>query len=238
MRYAVYFTPPPSDPLTRAAQAWLGRDAFTGESLPASGRGGLSAEAAAALTAEPRRYGFHATLVAPFRLIDTMTEAALLDAADAFCTRREAFELPPLGVSAIGSFFALCPSRRSAEIDALAAEAVDHFAPFRAPLDAAEIARRDLARLSSRQRDYLGRYGYPFVKEEFRFHMTLTGPVALHDADRVRMALDAHFRPVLGRPVAVDDFSIFVERGPGLPFTVLGTHSFARPQTAGAMRYA
>ncbi len=31
--------------------------------------------------------------------------------------------------------------------------------------------------MSARQQDYLHRYGYPYVREEFRFHMTLTGPL-------------------------------------------------------------
>ena len=33
MRYAIYFTPPADDPLTRRASHWLGRDAMTGETL-------------------------------------------------------------------------------------------------------------------------------------------------------------------------------------------------------------
>jgi len=144
MRYAIYFTPPASDPLTRATQAWLGRSAFTGESLPALSQGDLSAEEVTTLTAEPRRYGFHATLVAPFRLRDGTTEAALLDAADAFCAGREAFELPPLEISSMGPFFALRPSRRSVEIEALAADAVDHFAPF-AVLSSHSFARSKAA---------------------------------------------------------------------------------------------
>src|SRR5438445_432365 len=32
--------------------------------------------------------------------------------------------------------------------------------------------------LSARQAELLARWGYPYVHDEFRFHMTLTGPIA------------------------------------------------------------
>ncbi|MGQ3281168.1 MAG: DUF1045 domain-containing protein, partial [Shinella sp.] len=70
MRYALYFTPSASDPLTLSAQRWLGRNAFTGATLAQLSVQGFDAATLAGLTADPRRYGFHATLKAPFSLAE------------------------------------------------------------------------------------------------------------------------------------------------------------------------
>src|SRR5690606_24575986 len=77
MRYAIYFTPERDHPLTRKAAQWLGRDAFGGETLPPSSAAPLSAAEVAFQTAAARRYGFHATLKAPFRLAEGTSESEL-----------------------------------------------------------------------------------------------------------------------------------------------------------------
>src|SRR5258708_6176205 len=70
MRVAVFFTPPAKHRLTREAARWLMRDAFTDSRFDADGDGAFDVAELEALTAEPRRYGFHATMKAPFRLIE------------------------------------------------------------------------------------------------------------------------------------------------------------------------
>lgn len=224
MRYALYFTPSDDDPLTRAAAAWLGRDAFTGDAVARPAPDGLDPEALARNTAEPRRYGFHATLVAPFRLRADADAAAPALAADAVGAAHAPFDIPRLALTRIGSFRALTPASPCAPLDALAAAAVDRFDAVRAPLGPAEIARRRPERLTPRQRAYLDRHGYPFVKDEFRFHMTLTGPVAPQEDARVTRALDVHFLPLLDRSVRVDALALFVEPEPGAPFHVHSLH--------------
>jgi Protein of unknown function (DUF1045) len=51
------------------------------------------------------------------------------------------------------------------------------FDAFRAPMSAAERARRVASGLSPGQLNHLDRWGYPYLFDEFRFHMTLTGRV-------------------------------------------------------------
>ena len=62
VRYALYFTPAASDSLTLSAARWLGRNAFNGAPLDQPAATGFDQPALKALTADPRRYGFHATL--------------------------------------------------------------------------------------------------------------------------------------------------------------------------------
>ena len=78
MRYAIHFTPSPNDPLTQAAAAWLGRDAYSGHAVEPPGTIDLGMQEISYHTALPRRYGFHGTIKAPFRLAEGHSEAALL----------------------------------------------------------------------------------------------------------------------------------------------------------------
>ena len=77
------------------------------------------------LTQDPRKYGFHATLKAPMALADGKTEAELLAACEAFAgTARPIPVITPV-VNAIGDFIAVVPSQPSAELQQLAADAVN-----------------------------------------------------------------------------------------------------------------
>ncbi|MGE7370226.1 DUF1045 domain-containing protein [Neorhizobium sp. NPDC001467] len=220
MRYAVYFTPGRNDALTDAAATWLGRDAYDNCDVPWPADSGLDEDEWRSLTAEPRRYAFHATLKAPFALADGRTETELVEAVNAFAAKTAAFDIPALTVAGLGPFFALVPVDEDAGLEAFASTVVEAFEPFRAPLSAADIARRNPDNLTERQRIYLDRYGYPYVMEEFRFHMTLTGPVAPERREAVHTLLSHRFAAFLGKPRRIDALTIFVETARGEPFRV------------------
>lgn len=221
MRYALYFTPAEHDPLTEAAAHWLGRDAFSGSQYPAPENAALSAAEIVRLTADPRRYGFHATLKAPFELKPGMSEADLIRAIEAFAQETLAFEIPKVVVGQLGPFFALVPDKLHQPLQDFAASVVEEFEPFRAALSEADIARRRPEKLTPPQRDNLARWGYPYVMEEFRFHMTLTGPVEPELAGVMREELDRRFGAFTNRPLPIDGLAVFVERERGAPFSVL-----------------
>lgn len=224
MRHAIYYSPPEADPLTRAAVLWLGRCAFTGDAFAPRGAGGLAAEEIARHTAAPRRYGFHATLVAPFTLAAGESEESLAAALAAFCEGVRPFSAPRLTIVRLDGFLALVPEAESPELDRLAADAVIAFDRFRAPLDAAETGRRSAPGLSPAQRSNLEQWGYPYVFEDFRFHMTLTGRLDDADAGRLQRAAEAHFGPLLEEPLDVSSLALFREPEPGAPFEVRAFH--------------
>lgn len=221
MRHAIYFTPDRDHPLTRAAAAWLGRDAFTGASVAPPVVRGLSPAEIAFHTAAARRYGFHATIKAPFRLADGESEASLLDALDAYAGKTAPVQVPRLVIGQIDGFFALLPSGGFAELKAFAASVVTAFDRFRAPITETEIERRNPETLSAEQFRNLCQWGYPYVFDAFRFHMTLSGRVSGGEAARVRAALEEVFEPVLAEPATIDGLAVFVEPEAGGPFTVL-----------------
>ena len=230
MRYAIYFTPGQNDPLTRIAASWLGRDPFTSAQPPAPAVTQLTPAEIAYHTASARRYGFHATLKAPFRLAESETEAELDDAVATFAAGAVPILLSRLMPARIDGFLALVPGSPAPDLDRLAGETVIAFDRFRAPLSDAEVKRRNPEALSPEEFRNLLQWGYPYVFESFRFHMTLTGRVGDPDLARVRAAIEEFFAPVLERPATVDGLALFVEPEPGAPFVVRSWHALGRRQ--------
>jgi len=186
-RYAVYLAPAPDSDLGRFGSRVLGRDADSGESVEGFVPEGYDAETWRSLVAEPRRYGFHATLKAPFRSNPAWNFRDLESRVAHLARKIEPFDAGSLRVSRFPAgegraFVALRPEKPSGELARLEAKIVRKLDPFRAPLTAAEVRRRAPERLSPRQRYYLDAWGYPYVLDEFRLHFTLTGAVADSDA--------------------------------------------------------
>src|SRR4051812_13276901 len=141
-RYAIYFTPPPDSPLARFGAGLLGYDCFERVDVPHRPIDGIDPAALARATIEPRRYGFHATLVAPFRLAPGMDGGALMKVFSAFAAAHTPVAAGPLRVAAIGRFVALVPAEPCPAIEEFAGACVEAFNGFRAPLDEADRARR------------------------------------------------------------------------------------------------
>jgi putative phosphonate metabolism protein len=230
MRYAIYFTPGQSDPLTRLAASWLGRDPFTGAHPAAPAVTALTPAEIAFHTASARRYGFHATLKAPFHLAEGATEGELDQAVAAYAAAAEPILVSKLVPTRIDGFLALTPGSPAPDLDRFAGEVVTVFDRFRAPLSDAEVKRRNPDALRPDEFRNLLQWGYPYVFESFRFHMTLTGRVADHDLPRVRAAIDEVFAPTLERPATVDGLALFVEPEPGAPFLVKSWYRLGRRQ--------
>ncbi|UVK41413.1 DUF1045 domain-containing protein [Mesorhizobium sp. AR10] len=225
MRYAIYFTPRQDEPLARIAANWLGRDPFGAVTRPVEAVADLSAAEVAFHTASARRYGFHATLKAPFRLAANETETSLRTALDAFAEATPMVTIPRLVVSQIDSFFALVPEAPLPALNRFADDVVIGFDRFRAPLTESEIERRSPDSLKPAEFRNLCQWGYPYVFETFRFHMTLSGRAGTQESPRLRLAIDSLFAQVLQQPVPVDALTLFVETEPGAPFMVLSHHA-------------
>ncbi len=219
MRVAVYYTPAPDSALARLGADWLGRDAFTGRATRAAD------SAFDRILADAPRYGLHATLRAPFRLRDSHGLDALGTRLAAFCAGRPRPVIARLTVGHFGRYIALVPEGPEPGVAALEADVLEACEPFRAPLTEGEVARRRPEHLTARQRALLDRWGYPHVLDEFRFHVTLAGPMP-DDAPDLGAAVDGHFASVLGRPLPLDGLGLFVEPEPGAPFRVHGFHPF------------
>jgi ribose 1,5-bisphosphokinase len=199
-RYALYYLPAPQSAWARFGADWLARPDPRLD--------------------HPRRYGFHATLKAPFRLRASTGPDELADALRAFARTQRAFSVQRLRISRLDDFLALEPERHDPRLDALAAECVKRFDPWRAPLNAAELDRRRCEALTPRQEAMLARWGYPHVLEEYRFHLSLTGPL--------RGAGEPPAPPLPEEPLCIDAVSLCEEPAPDAAFRVVHRASFPR----------
>lgn len=208
-RYALYFLPEPDSALMRLGRNWLA-------ALPAQ------------LTAEARVYGFHATLKAPFRLAEGCDEAQLRAACAEFARQHATIVEPPPVLAVLDDFFALRPSCPSAAIQELGAACVRDFDRFRAPLNPAELAKRLKAPLSPRHRQLLEEWGYPYVFEEYRFHMTLTCRLEPDQQDRVAALLEPLTAQACAENLEIRSVCLVRQR-PGGDFTLVERFALGAP---------
>ncbi|HXT92179.1 MAG TPA: DUF1045 domain-containing protein [Trebonia sp.] len=222
--------------LREKAERWLGRS-VTGSPVIPGVPAGWTREAIDAITVDARRYGFHATLKAPFHLAAGRTAEELDAALARFAAARPGVLVPQLTLARLGGFFALVPGTEAAELNALADEVVTGFDSFRAPATDAELARRKPAGLTPRQRELLKAWGYPYVLDEFRFHMTLTDRIPHARQPEVERTLHGWFGALVGVDLPVAALALFTEAEPGAPFTLHAEYQLqpipASPRAAG-----
>jgi putative phosphonate metabolism protein len=216
-RVAAYYAPLPDDPLFASAAAWLGRDPESGAATPQPDIPGI-----AEVTAEPRLYGFHATMKPPMRLADGCQWPDVVEAATALAERTAPFDLPPLAVSDVFGFLALRETEPCPHLQALADACVEHLDPLRAPPTEAELARRRRGNLTPQQDAMLVRWGYPYVFDTWFFHMTLTRRLNPQERCRYQPAAAAHLAHALVQSRSVADICLFVQPEPLSPFVIAG----------------
>jgi putative phosphonate metabolism protein len=226
-RYAIYYVPAASDPLYRLGAQALGYDGFTGNDIDFPGEITQRISDWSEVTTDPRKYGFHATLKAPFALAPGRTEAELLRAFVAFGA--PATPKIPLVVSAISSFIAVIPAAPSIELSNLAQACVETFDTFRAPLTDHDRARRRPDRLSPRQVACLDRWGYPYVADEFRFHMTLTGSLPRERHETIVPLLRELFAGIIATPRPIDRIALFYQPDAASRFRIIAERELATP---------
>lgn len=229
MRYAIFYLPDPDTEIAGLGARWLGRDIETGTRYAAPVIDGLGVHEHERLVAGPRRYGFHATLKAPFRLPPRRTREELLGSFRAFARAASPVRIPVLSLARLRGLFALVPAVTDEDLLMLGSDAEHHFEQFRAPLTPQESRRRRTAGLSARQLRHVDRYGYPFVLDEFAFHMTLSAPVKDNEVDQLSAALERFFQPIIGRGILVDRVALVMETAPGVDFNVLAVAPLGDP---------
>ena len=231
-RYAIYYAPDVDDPLWRFGSQCIGYDAQTGADDVVPETTAIPRQDWLAWTQEPRRYGFHGTLKAPFHLAEGTAEVELTESLAQFAAARTPFRMEEMDVRAIGNFVALTPLKPNADLQDLASDCVTHFDHFRAPLGESDMARRLATPLTPRQKELLQAWGYPYVMEQFRFHMTLTSSLpdlarATMVAELARRYLDEVQRPDL----LIDGVALFRQDTRDSRFRILRRFRFMSDDT-------
>ncbi|PJE34466.1 phosphonate metabolism protein [Pseudooceanicola lipolyticus] len=214
-RYAIYYAPPETAGWTRFCTGWLGWDMLSGRPADHPEATGLP-RPISEITATPRKYGLHGTLKPPFRLAEGTTAAGLEAACADLAATLAPFELAGLRLTRLGRFLCLQPSGPAEALAALAGACVQQLDRFRAPAGTAELARRRAAGLSPRQEDNLTRWGYPYVLEDFRFHITLSGRLPKDQIGAVESWLAPRLTPLLPDGFTVPDIALVGEASDGM----------------------
>ncbi|MEM9683377.1 MAG: DUF1045 domain-containing protein, partial [Pseudomonadota bacterium] len=187
---------------------------------------GFSAPRIREITESARHYGFHATLKPPFALAAGRTADELLAEIEAFVETQRRIPEVRLKVGSLDGFMALVLRKEMTEIRALADACVRSFDSFRSPPSDAELERRRKAPLTDHQDMLLERWGYPYVMDAFRFHMTLTCRLPASDRERLQPSLEAMFGPAIENGVSVDGISLFQQDDRQSPFRRIAHYAF------------
>lgn len=208
-RFAIYYLPPQGSALAAFGAEWLGWDGHAGCRVPQPALPGLDD-----ITMTPVKYGFHATLKPPFRLAEGTDRAGLERAIADLAATLAPVQADGLQLARLGRFLALVPTGDTSGINHVAAACVEGLDRFRAPATPDELARRRKSGLNPAQDALLTRWGYPYVMDQFRFHMTLTGALPKAQADDWMAQAQAHL-PRLPAPFVMDAVALVGERPDG-----------------------
>lgn len=195
-RFAVYHLP--DGALGDFGASWLGWDVRAGAAVAHPD----DLSDAAEVTQTPRRYGFHATLKAPFRLAQGREVQELALALRMICDRLAPFALE-LAPSRDWGFAALRPRHQPPELIALESSVVTRLDEFRAPLNTEEYDRRRPDALPAQARKHLDHWGYPFVLDLFSYHLTLSGALVPEAAGTLLAELSPRLALLIAAPMPV-----------------------------------
>ena len=224
-RYAIYYAPEPGSPLDVFGRNWF--DKNTNGNAQAIAK--LNPKRLAELSENSRRYGFHGTLKPPFGLNPSTRLESLLNAARIFATTMSPVEIPPLELAIIGKFIALTPTTQSAALEKLAAACVRAFESFRVPLSDEQLESYKLNKLTVHQEQMLEHWGYPYVMEEFRFHISVTDRIDdTREREEVMEALEHVAGPILGMPTTVREITVFSQSAMDQPMIPIERIPFGR----------
>ena len=218
-RYAVYFAPGADSELGLFGQSILCRSATRERKKDA--RSTFTDQSQwLRLTENPAHYGFHATLKAPLELAHDQTLDTLTAAVTEFAKNQLPIKLTTLYPRSLGGFMALTLESEIEPLSRLALDCVESFEPFRKALSDSDLQRRKSQSLSNRQESLLLKYGYPYVADEFHFHLTLSGKLSEHDKDYEAWVISEYSRLISETPI-LDRLAIYKQVDRQSPFLQL-----------------
>lgn len=227
-RYAIYFAAGADHALSRFGAELLGYDVYTGDEVSFPQDALDVAPDWHDITTDPRKYGYHGTLKAPMALAPGKTETELKAACATFAEKARPMPVIRPVVDTISGFIAVIPAEPVDALQQLAADCVRDFDAFRTALTAGERARRKPEKLGERQREYLDRWGYPYVMEEFRFHMTLTGRLDAERRGPILEMLRARFATLDLETLTIGRIALFRQEDAASRFRIIGEWALAR----------
>jgi putative phosphonate metabolism protein len=217
-RYAIYFAPVAHSALSTFGNGVLGRDAERDVDIDVFPQLKQRFPNWRTHVSVAAHYGFHATLKPPFALAPGIKVSAVRQHVAELADSLSPISIGQLKVDSIGRFVALVPVSTPVDLATCAARIVRSLDPLRAPLSEQDRARRRPETLSPQQIEYLDQWGYPYVLDEFRFHMTLTGPLPDGERQEAVQSLRTLYEP-FDQSVNIKEICIFAQSHSTAHFT-------------------
>lgn len=208
MRYAIYYCPDVPTPLGRMGQEWLSSSTEVD---------GISTQRRQLLLGDASRYGWHATIHAPFAPVSGASYGDVRAAVATLAQTFAAFEVT-LRLDRLAGFLSLRPTIDGIRERELAAACLYQLAPLRAPLPEEALACRSLG-LDAEELSLLRKHGYPYVLDRYRFHLTLAAPTTEFEEAAMRQWLQPRVAAL--PPTRIDALAICREAVPGAAFELL-----------------
>lgn len=228
-RYAICYAPEKNSPLNSFGQTWLGRDVRTGNRIDQPEVEGVYSQELRNIVSPAAFYGFHGTLKPPFYLPVPELEEKLISDIQAFAASEKSFHLPRLTVARIGRILVLEPERSSDPINRLAERCVRHFDSYRRSSSCEDSDDRASSRLSSTQQENIIKWGNPYVMDEFKFHLSLTGPILdIHLSDHLMRVIQRQIAALDLNSIEVASICLFFQADKNQPFLLHSRYKFGR----------
>jgi hypothetical protein len=226
-RYAIYYAPRLESILGQFGNAWFGYDPVSREDIPRPIIKGMTPQEIEKITQGAGRYAFHGTLRSPFKLRKNRNLNSLDKSLESLATKIHPIICGPLSIRSIGRFLALVPDDPESQIPNLAEQCVRTFDNFRLAPGKEEIDRRRQAGLTTIQEQLLLRWGYPFVMEEFRFHLTLSDKLEGMDLIKYQAILEEHCEGLCKERFVIDEIALFGDPGQGGKFEEISRYKLS-----------
>jgi len=211
-RYAIYYAPLENSELDIFGKCWLGWDPYKGSQTNKSDFSKLpDFEKFSKFVVAPKQYGFHGTIKAPFRLKDGFTYNDLENQVGEISKQIHSFYLDQLIIKKLGNFIGLIPTN-NLKVNAVSNKFVKELDYLRDELSESEIKKRKPHKLTSNQKQLLFKWGYPYVFNEFKFHLTLTSKLNNVEIDDVFKSLQNILKQVNLNKISFNNICIFGQK--------------------------
>ncbi len=211
-RYAIYYVPSENSELDLFGKCWLGWDPYKGEETTKSDLSKLpSFKKFSSLVLTPKQYGFHGTIKAPFKLKNEYTYNDLENKVREISKQIHSFYFDQLIIEKLGNFIGLIPTN-NLKVNAVSNKFVEELDYLRDELSESEIKKRKPHKLTSNQKQMLFKWGYPYVFDEFKFHLTLTSKLNVVEIDDVFRSLQNILKQVNLNKISFNNICIFGQK--------------------------
>ena len=183
-RYAIYYAPPKESSLEEFGRYWFGWDPLNAKLINNKQRinylnrfGIKNLKNIDKNVLIAKKYGFHGTLIPPFKLNKNYSTNKLFKKTDEIAKKFKKFKFYKFKLKKINNFYAFVQNKKNSNINKISNRLVKELFKFRSPLTKKEIDKRNPSKLSKLQLNILHKWGYPYLMSEFKFHMTIASEV-------------------------------------------------------------